>query len=100
MPSHFSLSLHTFDLTLSILSRWPRSASVRAAAAAAVPVARRGRHAGRQLRRRRRDGDGSALLRGDRRVRQALDQPVAQRPARVVRAAQALALQLTQRSLL
>ncbi|VAH74512.1 unnamed protein product [Triticum turgidum subsp. durum] len=76
--------------------RLPR-ASVRAAAAAAVPVAREGRPAGRQLRRGRRHGHGSALLRGDRGVGQALDQPVPQRAARLVREAQAFTLQLTQK---
>nr|ACL52832.1 unknown [Zea mays] len=85
-----------------LLRRPPRrrlpSASVRPAAAAAVPaVPRQGPAPGRQLRRRRRHRHGSALLPGDRRVRQALDQPVPQRPARLVRAAQAVALQLTER---
>ena len=75
------------------------SASVRPAAAAAVPaVPRQGPSPGRQLRRRRRHRHGSAFLPGDRRVRQALDQPLPQRPARLVRAAQAVTLQLPKKS--
>jgi len=85
---------------ISFLTRLPCcSASVRPAAAAAVPaVPRQGPSPGRQLRRRRRHRHGSAFLPGDRRVRQALDQPLPQRPARLVRAAQAVTLQLPQKS--